>query len=196
MSDGRAGPHPQLGDVIRERRLELGWSQELLAERASGSGDEVRQSDISRLERGRVGLPRRARMERIAGALGLPVGELLGRSGWAGAAEAFAAGGDALPGRGAAGDASPPPPMPAAPTVAPTAADGGEERKPATQSEVAEPALRDAIARAHRLRTRSDDLIRRSIATIDRANQPAHSRRSLDADRDRPTDEDGPAGGR
>lgn len=74
-----------LGAVIRRRRTELGWSQEELAGRASGDGDEVRQSDISRLERGRVGLPRRARLLRIAAALGLSPGDLLARSGWAGA---------------------------------------------------------------------------------------------------------------
>lgn len=74
-----------LGAVIRRRRMELGWNQEELAARASGGGDEVRQSDISRLECGRVGLPRRPRLLRIASALGLAPGDLLARSGWAGA---------------------------------------------------------------------------------------------------------------
>lgn len=74
-----------LGETIRRRRIELGWSQEHLAAQASGGGDEVRQSDISRLECGRVGLPRRARLQRIAAALGLTPGDLLARSGWAGA---------------------------------------------------------------------------------------------------------------
>ena len=78
-----------LGEVIRRRRQELGWSQEELAERASVDGDEVRQSDVSRLEAGKVALPRRARLERIAAALGLPLGDLLARSGWAGAVESF-----------------------------------------------------------------------------------------------------------
>lgn len=72
-----------LGEVIRRRRLEFGWSQEELAVRVSDAGDDVRQSDISRLELGKVGLPRRARLERIAAALEMPLGELLARSGWA-----------------------------------------------------------------------------------------------------------------
>jgi transcriptional regulator with XRE-family HTH domain len=60
----------------------LGLTQEELAERI---GCGVRQADISRLERGRVVLPRRDRLERIASALELTPGELLVRSGWAGA---------------------------------------------------------------------------------------------------------------
>lgn len=71
-----------LGQFIRERRLELGLTQEQLAERV---GEGVRQSEISRLERNRVTLPRRHRMEQIAAALDAPVGVLLARSGWAGA---------------------------------------------------------------------------------------------------------------
>lgn len=72
-----------LGAVIRERRIELGLTQEELAERI---GPTFRQSEVSRLERGRVALPRRRRLEAIAAALDLPVGELLAASGWAGAA--------------------------------------------------------------------------------------------------------------
>jgi transcriptional regulator with XRE-family HTH domain len=71
-----------LGHAIRSRRTELALTQEELAERI---GEGVRQAEISRLERDRVGLPRRARLERIATALELPLGELLARSGWAGA---------------------------------------------------------------------------------------------------------------
>jgi transcriptional regulator with XRE-family HTH domain len=78
-------PAPSLGSVIRQRRAELGWSQEELAARVSELGGELRQSDISRLELGKVGLPRRERLTHLAEALGLPVGELLLRSGWAGA---------------------------------------------------------------------------------------------------------------
>ena len=83
MDDVRANT---LGRTIRERRCALGWTQEELAERVANRGDEAfRQSDVSRLERGKVGLPRRDRLERVAGVLGLSVGELLARSGWAGA---------------------------------------------------------------------------------------------------------------
>jgi transcriptional regulator with XRE-family HTH domain len=71
-----------LGQVILARRAELGWTQEQLAERI---GDNVRQSEISRLERDHIGLPRRYRLEQIARALDIPLGELLLRSGWAGA---------------------------------------------------------------------------------------------------------------
>lgn len=71
-----------LGQLIRERRMDLGLTQEELAERV-GAG--VRQSEISRLERNRVTLPRRQRMVEIAQALDIPVGLLLARSGWVGA---------------------------------------------------------------------------------------------------------------
>ena len=73
---------PTLGRTIRDRRQELGLTQEELADRI-GAG--VTQSEVSRLERGKIRLPRRERFERLAGALGLPPGELLARSGWAGA---------------------------------------------------------------------------------------------------------------
>lgn len=64
--------------------MELDLTQEELAERV---GEGVRQSEISRLERNRVTLPRRQRMEQIAVALDIPVGVLLARSGWVGAEE-------------------------------------------------------------------------------------------------------------
>jgi transcriptional regulator with XRE-family HTH domain len=74
-----------LGAAIRARRTELGMTKEELADRVG-----VRQAEVSRLERGRVALPRRPRLERIAAALGLATGELLARSGWAGADRALA----------------------------------------------------------------------------------------------------------
>jgi transcriptional regulator with XRE-family HTH domain len=73
---------PTLGSLIRWRRLDLGLTQEELAERV---GDGTRQAEISRLEHDRIGLPRRSRLERIAVALELSIGELLAGSGWAGA---------------------------------------------------------------------------------------------------------------
>jgi transcriptional regulator with XRE-family HTH domain len=73
---------PTLGKLIQGRRRELDLTQEELAERV---GDGVRQSDISRLEHDKVALPRRARLERIASALDLPLGVLLVQSGWMGA---------------------------------------------------------------------------------------------------------------
>src|SRR5688572_24178143 len=98
---GDHGGPGTLGGAIRRRRAELGWTQEQLAARISAEGEYVRQSEVSRLERDRVGLPRRARLERIAAALGLSLGELLARSGWAEAGDALRAAG------GAAGPAGP-----------------------------------------------------------------------------------------
>lgn len=73
---------PTLGKFIQRRRAELGMTQEQLAELV---GDGVRQAEISRLEHDRVTLPRRQRLEQIARALDVPIGELLARSGWLGA---------------------------------------------------------------------------------------------------------------
>ncbi|HYI25848.1 MAG TPA: helix-turn-helix domain-containing protein [Thermomicrobiales bacterium] len=73
---------PTLGAFIRRRRIELGLTQESLAEMVGGG---VRQAEISRLEHDRVTLPRRQRLEQIAAALDVPLGELLVRSGWTGA---------------------------------------------------------------------------------------------------------------
>ncbi|HYI15515.1 MAG TPA: helix-turn-helix transcriptional regulator [Thermomicrobiales bacterium] len=78
-----------LGAVIRARRVKLGWTQEELAEWISVDGEYVRQSEISRIENGRIALPRRERLERLARVLELPLGELLARSGWAGAETQF-----------------------------------------------------------------------------------------------------------
>ena len=74
-----------LGEAIKARRLELGWSQEELAQRMIDHGDVTfRQSDVSRLERGKVVLPHRERLEHLAAVLGLSLGEILARSGWSG----------------------------------------------------------------------------------------------------------------
>ena len=68
-----------LGEAIRLRRLELGMSQEELAERI---GPDVRQSDVSRLERGKILFPRLERLNQIAAALGMSIGALLIEAGW------------------------------------------------------------------------------------------------------------------
>ena len=68
-----------LGTYIRQRRQELGLSQEQLAERI---GESVSQSDVSRLEKDRITLPRRRRMEQLAVALEVSLGELFVRTGW------------------------------------------------------------------------------------------------------------------
>jgi transcriptional regulator with XRE-family HTH domain len=68
-----------LGEAIRLRRLELGMSQEELAERI---GPDVRQSDVSRLERGKILFPRLERLNQIASALSVSIGALLIEAGW------------------------------------------------------------------------------------------------------------------
>ncbi len=63
-----------LGQFIRANRLAMGMTQEELASRV---GDNVRQSDISRLENDGVDFPRRERLDAIAVALGVKLGDLL-----------------------------------------------------------------------------------------------------------------------
>jgi transcriptional regulator with XRE-family HTH domain len=67
----------------------LGLTQEQLAELISSRDEFVRQTDISKIERGQIRLPRRARLERLAKALEMPLGQLLAASGWAGAEDEF-----------------------------------------------------------------------------------------------------------
>jgi transcriptional regulator with XRE-family HTH domain len=69
----------RLGNFVRERRQELGLTQEQLAERI---GETVRQAEISRLENNRISLPRRERLTAIAAALEVSLGELLVKTGW------------------------------------------------------------------------------------------------------------------
>lgn len=74
-----SGTNVSLGTFIRRRRRQLGLTQEELAARV---GDSVRQSDISRLERDGVSLPRRNRLEHIARALDVSLGTLMRQTGW------------------------------------------------------------------------------------------------------------------
>ena len=71
--------YTDLGNYVRERRQDLELSQEQLAERVGGA---YSQSDISRLERGQIELPRLGTISRLAAALEVPVGNLLIASGW------------------------------------------------------------------------------------------------------------------
>ncbi len=155
---GEANGSRTLGKAIRERRIELGWSQEELASRASVRGREVRQSDVSRLERDKVGLPRRERLEQIAAVLGLPVGELLVRSGWAGADVAL--------------EQADQPPQSAAPPAPPAPAQHTTFQPGPPSDSGAPPRLRTAIDRAHALEAWSADLLRRSASSFDRVNRP------------------------
>jgi transcriptional regulator with XRE-family HTH domain len=63
--------------LIRERRADLGLTQEELADRIGGSAT---QAEVSRLERGMIMLPRRDRLNALA--LEVTHGSLLLRSGW------------------------------------------------------------------------------------------------------------------
>jgi transcriptional regulator with XRE-family HTH domain len=79
-------PPCALGAVIKAERCRRGWSQEAFAARVVAHGDvSFRQSDVSRLEREAVALPRRERLRHIAAVLELPFGALLARAGWEGA---------------------------------------------------------------------------------------------------------------
>lgn len=68
-----------LGQFIRGQRMALGLTQEQLAERM---GEGFRQAEISRLEHDRIEFPRRERLEAIAGALDVTLGDLLIATGW------------------------------------------------------------------------------------------------------------------
>jgi transcriptional regulator with XRE-family HTH domain len=68
-----------LGQFIRANRLALGLTQEQLAARV---GDNMRQSHISQLEKDFVKFPRRERLDAIAAALDVTLGDLLISTGW------------------------------------------------------------------------------------------------------------------
>jgi transcriptional regulator with XRE-family HTH domain len=151
-----AGVPGSLGVVIRARRRQLGWSQEELAKRIVAHGDRAfRQTDVSRLELGKVALPHRNRLAHIAAVLDLPLGALLAQSGWAGAEAAFRRPGpqqamalaDAIPGVVASDD----------PTVSITS------RSPASLNE----RLRDQIALADATISRSKAILERCDVTRD-----------------------------
>jgi transcriptional regulator with XRE-family HTH domain len=147
-----------LGFVIQERRRALGMTQEELAERVGGN---VRQSDISRLERGHVALPRRSRLDALARALDVTPGYLLMRSGWLEDESE-------LPGETSAGAESPTPEsMPdlrwhdQASQHGPVPDEVLEESRP----------LQDAIARAREVSSRTSQLLRDSAEIIGGARQ-------------------------
>jgi transcriptional regulator with XRE-family HTH domain len=72
-----------LGQAVRKRRDALGLTQEELAERMSQLGDEfIRQSDISRIERGLVQMPRLNRLEILAQVLEMDLTSLFVSAGW------------------------------------------------------------------------------------------------------------------
>jgi len=66
-----------LGAIVRNRRRDLGLTQEDLAERVSTDTEPVYQADVSRIETGRIAMPRLGRLLRLAGALQMPIEDLL-----------------------------------------------------------------------------------------------------------------------
>jgi transcriptional regulator with XRE-family HTH domain len=66
-----------LATFIRERRQDLGLTQEQLGERV---GEGVRQSEISRLEKGTLSMPHSDHLIALARALDVPFGELMMRT--------------------------------------------------------------------------------------------------------------------
>lgn len=151
------------GQVIRQRRMELGLTQESLAARV---GDNVRQADISRLERDYITMPRRSRLEALAQALDVSAGYLLMQSGWF------------------QGDHASPedmkPDSPAAIAVVPTPgteAEAGSDGLHMTQdiwlteTTVASAALHEAILRARQLSSQTRDVLTQSANTVDRAGR-------------------------
>jgi transcriptional regulator with XRE-family HTH domain len=149
-----------LGDVIRERRIALNLTQEELAERI---GDGVRQAEVSRLERGRVSLPRRKRLERIAAALDIPLGELLARAGWAAADRSF---------RPQTVASTPPSAKPDSPAQTANDAAGRYDGT----VDIAQ--LRSALNRSIDIRERTAELLQQSAALRARWNEGAFTRRS------------------
>jgi transcriptional regulator with XRE-family HTH domain len=139
-----------LGRLIRQRRMEMGLTQEALAELV---GDGVGQAEISRLEHDRIALPRRGRLEQIAQALDLPLGTLLARSGWAGAEEEL-------------GESPAPTPSPAALAKADI---HGPDEASTLHEEMA--MLVDARIRARDVVRETETMIRESRETMSRARQ-------------------------
>lgn len=69
-----------LGRLIRDHRRHHGLTQEAFA---ALLGEGVRQSEVSRLERGFVSQPHPSRLQCIARILDIPVGKLLMLTSWA-----------------------------------------------------------------------------------------------------------------
>ena len=68
-----------IGTYVRDRRQDLGLSQAALARRV---GKPYSQSDVSRLERGQIDVPRLGTLIKLASVLEVQVGDLLIVSDW------------------------------------------------------------------------------------------------------------------
>jgi transcriptional regulator with XRE-family HTH domain len=157
-----------LGETIKARRLKLSWSQEELAHRMIDHGDMTfRQSDVSRLERGKVGLPRRERLEHMAAVLGLSLGELLARSGWSGWR-------DRSTEETAPADAEVPADAPVLvlDTRDPGGWTGWEEPAPGTAR------LREALTQSRRTIARSEQVLKQAKVLQENFEQPDPGRRT------------------
>jgi transcriptional regulator with XRE-family HTH domain len=143
---------PTLGAFIRRRRIELGLTQEALADMV---GDNTRQADISRLENDRVTLPRRARLDAIARALQVSPGELLVRSGWEGAEALDASEGESIPDRIARLQDELP-------------QEAGVRAPHHEVIEQALPAISDTVAQMHELVHRTESLLDQTQSRVDK----------------------------
>ncbi len=160
---------PTLGQVIRQRRLEMGLTQEMLAERM---GLGVRQAEVSRLEHDRVSLPRKARMEQIARALEIPIGTLLARSGWVGAQEELNQAATVLPPVG----------LPAAALQMPV-----HEPESRVLDTTKAPELSSAIARSRELIEQSRKIMHEARLSFEQASTVSvNTRRKVSASREAP----------
>lgn len=173
-----------LGELIHRRRLELGLTQEELADRV---GDGVRQAEISRLEHDRVSLPRRARLEQIARALDIPLGVLLAGSGWTGAHEAFD-----TPPEAPLETTQPTQPMqPAiaqAPEPAPAQSFVSTANSVRARNDV--PFLRQELDRARDLIDHSGDTVRNARDTMRSATEAMNRRRAMTDRAEAPEEEE------
>jgi transcriptional regulator with XRE-family HTH domain len=130
-----------LGDRIRTRRRALGWSQAELAARVTAAGAPLRQSDLSRIERGQVALPGRARVTALAATLALPFAALVTDA--------------PAPPDGAGPQAAA---EPSRPSSTPPAMRGGDADGPTTRR--LSPRLAAAIAEAETTRARTAAVLR------------------------------------
>jgi transcriptional regulator with XRE-family HTH domain len=158
-----------LGQFIRRRRQELGLTQEELAARV---GDSVRQSDISRLERDGVSLPRRGRLEQLARALDVSLGTLMRQTGWFDSDDGFA-GQESIPTPASHQVAGPP--SVSQSHSAPSGYGvlrrdpGARDNHDLGREESA--ALASALTRAEAVRRRTEAILRQSDIALERARR-------------------------
>jgi transcriptional regulator with XRE-family HTH domain len=173
MDDFRRQKTSTFGEVIRQRRRELGLTQEELAERI---GESVRQSDISRMERDYVVLPRRERLEALAAALEVTPGYLLLHSGWITLDELASiessAANDVQRLVGLPSSGSPPSEDPATAPVR-VSADLGREVVPGEPS-----GLGQAIVHAREVTRETEGLLRKTFTTLENARRARRPPRS------------------